>query len=137
MNRYPCKIDSEKQVYDGDTIKDVRIEVNIPALEVGFYLIRDIRIFGIDTPEKRPRRAGRTPESIATEKTAALAARNYLVGILRDNDFQFEIEDLDHGKYAGRVLAEIWVQNKNVSNLMVEAGHAQYYDGGKKPVWDW
>lgn len=111
MNRYPCRIQSEKQVYDGDTIKDVRIEVNIPALEVGFYLVRDIRIFGIDTPEKRPRKAGRTPESRANEKAAANRARAYLIGLLSDNDFQ--------------------------SELMIQAGHAKPYDGGTKPDWNW
>ena len=58
MNIYRCIIDSQQQVYDGDTIKDVRIEVEIPSLEVGFWISRDIRINGIDTPEKRPRRVG-------------------------------------------------------------------------------
>ena len=58
MNIYRCIIDSQQQVYDGDTIKDVRIEVEIPSLEVGFWISRDIRINGIDTPEKRPKRAG-------------------------------------------------------------------------------
>lgn len=137
MNLYECRIDSQTQVYDGDTIKDVRIEVNIPALEVGFYLVRDLRISGIDTPEKRPKKAGRTEESRVREKQAAAAARNHLVSILAANDFQFKIADLSLGKYAGRILAELWVENEKVSDLMIASGHAKPYDGGRKPQWDW
>lgn len=136
MNKYQCKIASSAQVYDGDTIKDVRISIEIPSLEVGFWITRDIRINGIDTPEKRPWRAGRTAESLLAEKAAAKQARDYLIGILEANDFAFEVGDVGYGKYAGRVLADVFVAGENVSNLMIEAGHAKAYDGGKKPVWD-
>lgn len=136
MNIYRCVIDGQKQIYDGDTIKDVRIEVEIPSLEVGFWLSRDIRINGIDTPEKRPKRAGRTLESLNNEKAAAREARLFLIDLLSQNDFQFEIGDVGYGKYAGRVLADVFIKGENVAEIMIDAGHAKAYDGGKKPVWD-
>ena len=75
MAEFQCEIRGEAQIYDGDTIKDVKLQVTIPELEVGFYLSRDIRVNGIDTPEKRPRKKGRTPEGIKREKAAAAEAR--------------------------------------------------------------
>ena len=138
MNIYKCVIDSQKQVYDGDTIKDVRIEVEIPSLEVGFWLSRDIRINGIDTPEKRPKRAGRTLESLTAEKAAAREARLFLIELLKANDFQFQIGDIGYGKYAGRVLADVFINGVSVSESMIAAGHAIAYEGGKKvPYEEW
>ena len=136
MNKYKCKIASQAQVYDGDTIKDVRIEIDIPSLEVGFYLVRDIRINGIDTPEKRPKRAGRTLESITREKAAAREARLFLIDLLKQNDFEFEIGDVGYGKYAGRVLADVYVAGTEVSDLLIKAGHARPYHGGGKVDFD-
>ena len=138
MNIYRCIIDSQKQVYDGDTIKDVRIEVEIPSLEVGFWLARDIRVNGIDTPEKRPKRAGRTLDSLTAEKAAASQARFFLIDLLKANGFQFEIGDVGYGKYAGRVLADVFIKGVNVAETMIAAGHAIAYEGGKKiPFDDW
>ena len=138
MNIYKCVIDSQKQVYDGDTIKDVRIQVEIPSLEVGFWLSRDIRINGIDTPEKRPRRKGRTIESLNAEKAAARHARLFLIDLLKANDFQFEIGDIGYGKYAGRVLADVFINGVSVAESMIAAGHAIAYSGGSKiPYEDW
>lgn len=136
MNIYKCVIDTQKQVYDGDTIKDVRIEVEIPSLEVGFWLSRDIRINGIDTPEKRPKRAGRTLESLTAEKAAAREARLFLIDLLKANDFQFEIGDVGYGKYAGRVLADVFIQGVSVAESMIAAGHAVAYEGGMKIPYD-
>ncbi len=136
MNIYRCIIDSQQQVYDGDTIKDVRIEVEIPSLEVGFWLSRDIRINGIDTPEKRPKRAGRTPESLTAEKAAASQARFFLIDLLKANGFQFEIGDVGYGKYAGRVLADVFIKGESVAEIMIAAGHALAYTGGTKIPFD-
>ena len=136
MNIYKCVIDSQKQVYDGDTIKDVRIEVEIPSLEVGFWLSRDIRINGIDTPEKRPKRAGRTLKSLTAEKAAASKARLFLIDMLKANDFQFEIGDVGYGKYAGRILADVFINGKSVAESMIESGHAVAYEGGGKVDFD-
>ena len=133
---YKCVIEGPQQVYDGDTIKDVRIEIEIPSLEVGFWLSRDIRINGIDTPEKRPKHAGRTKDSLASEKKAAQKARSFLIDLLKANGFQFDIGDVGYGKYAGRILADVFIEGKNVSESMIEAGHAIAYEGGKKVHFD-
>ena len=131
-----CKIDSPTQVYDGDTIKDVRMEVAISALEVGFFITRDIRIMGIDTPERRPRHKGRTPESIAAEKEAAAAARLCLIEILKGDDFKFTVTDLKGGKYYGRVIARCMVGGFDVAKEMIAMGHAKPYWGGTRPDWE-
>lgn len=129
-----CTIDSEKQVYDGDTIKDVKLEISIPALEIGFWVKRDIRISGIDTPEMRPRKAGRTKESLVREKQAAQEARHALIHALRLNNFKFEAHNVRYGKYAGRIIATVLVGDKNIAQHLIKLGHALPYRGrGPKP----
>ena len=51
----------------------------------GIYSITDIRIAGIDAPEKRPIRGDRTEASIQREKERAEAATDFLKQLLLDN----------------------------------------------------
>ena len=63
---YPVTIKSAEQVYDGDTIQDVMLKVSDDSTAYGevwpgvykrpdgIYVKFDLRINGIDTPEKRP-----------------------------------------------------------------------------------
>ena len=56
--------------------------------------------------------------------------------MLKANDFQFEIGDVGYGKYAGRILADVFINGKSVAESMIESGHAVAYEGGGKVDFD-
>lgn len=148
----------EAQVYDGDTLKDVRIKIRnhtdrIPKEPVeiwtgiwvtpeGVEVETDIRIAGIDTPEKRPstKNADGTKRSEASrmrEKAAALAAQKALSDLLSDSKYVFDVIDPFLGKYAGRIVASVRSGETDVATYLIDQGHAKPYDGGTKPQWNW
>jgi len=158
IDTYDCTLsDVDKQVYDGDTIKDVRVLLlehpfhvsdygerwpGVHITERGVEIETDIRIAGIDTPEKRvsTKNADGSPRSEASrqrERSAALASRQALIDLLKTNGNQFSISDPIHGKYAGRTVADVAVNERDVATYLIEKGHAKPYDGGKKPDWGW
>ena len=151
---YDVFMNEDSRVYDGDTIQDVFIavktfdgilsegEVLWPGLLLkgnSLFVVTDIRLAGIDTPEKRPRKAGRTAESLAAEKAASLAAQKALLKLVEAHNHEFTIVNPQLGKYAGRILADVHFgtgENRiSASEYMIEQGHAKPYDGGKKPQW--
>lgn len=86
-----------------------------------------IRLMGIDTPEIKAKNA--------TEKAAAVAARDFLRGLILDK--VIIIKCLEFDKY-GRLLGNLFTTDnttKSLSELMIEKGHAKAYDGGKKEGW--
>jgi endonuclease YncB( thermonuclease family) len=164
MPIYYGTIDSIDSVYDGDTIRDVSIQIypfrsrlsdmgkerltlwpGIERRADGIYSIIDIRIAGIDTPERRPTRAGRTEASLQREKERAATATDFLKQLLLENSADdgtlvFVIQNLQPDKYAGRIVADvICVKGDafiNAADALLEAGHAVVYDGGTK-THDW
>ena len=158
---YPSKLTSEKQVYDGDTLKDVRIQIldmgsglEIPStrreLWPGVFLTpnaaieieTDIRINGIDTPEKRPlkkKRDGtlRSEKSRSNEKYAAAQSGLALLKLLRANELKFVVSNPTIGKYAGRIVAGVNIDGVDVAQFLIENGNALPYDGGRKVELDW
>ncbi len=157
-SRYDCSLqDIEKQVYDGDTLKDVRVVIHrhdfipenygnpwpgIHITERGVEIETDIRISGIDTPEKRvsTKNADGTPRSVKSrerERAAAYASRQALIDMLKANDGRLSISDPILGKYAGRTVANVAIKEKDVATQLIEMGHAKAYDGGRKPDWNW
>lgn len=157
-------IDSIDQVYDGDTIQDVSILIypfihnnsdisSIPLIiwpgverrQDGIYSLTNIRIAGIDTPEKRPRKAGRTKASLQREKDRAAAATNFLKQLILDNkkengELGFYIQNPGFGTYAGRIIADLFFLHDdkiiNIADELLNSGHAVEYDGGTKTR-DW
>lgn len=149
--------DPQAQVYDGDTIKDVRVKIldhafaseetglKWPGIIIdddGVYVVTDIRIAGIDTPEKRTstKNADGTPRSEVSrgrEKAAALAARQALIDIITNNSNKISLTDAQHGKYAGRTVANVAVGEMDVASLLIQYGHAKPYHGDTKPNWNW
>lgn len=155
---YDCTLtDIDSQTYDGDTLKDVRVLIHPydfllteygnpwPGIHItarGIEVETDIRIAGIDTPEKRvsTKHADGRPRSVASrmrEKDAALSARQALIDILATNDGRFTIDTPLHGKYAGRTVANVSVLEVDVASILIENGHAKVYNGGRKPDWKW
>ena len=161
---YYGTIESIDNVYDGDTIRDVAVRVHPfrsllsgkdaeplslwPGIERrvdGIYTVTDIRIAGIDTPEKRPRRAGRTEASLQREKGRAAAATDFLKQLLLENSkddgtLGFVIQNPRSDKYAGRTVADVICvkgdRSVDAAGALLEAGHAVVYDGGTK-THDW
>ena len=161
---YYGTIDNVDSVYDGDTIRDVSIQIypfrsrlsNMgkerltlwPGIERrvdGIYSITDIRIAGIDTPERHPTRAGRTEASLQREKERAAAATDFLKQLLLENSeddgtLGFVIQNPQPDKYAGRIVADVICVKEDVSinaaEVLLKAGHAVVYTGGTK-THDW
>ena len=161
---YYGTIDSIDNVYDGDTIRDVAIQIyrfpsqfqgrradhlmlwpGVERRADGIYSLTDIRIAGIDTPEKRPIRGERTEDSLQKEKERAEAATNFLKQLILENSkadgtLGFMIQNPQLDKYAGRIVADVICFKDdvftNVAEALLEAGHAVVYDGGTK-THDW
>lgn len=107
------------KIYDGDTI---RVQA-FPWPD--FTPKKNIRIIGIDTPEKRSK--------CEAEKLAAKEAEEYLASILTD---EVMLTNIDFGKYARRLLADVTTSDGvNIAEAMIEAGHARRYGGEKRKGW--
>jgi len=108
-----------ESVYDGDTIK------GYVDIWVGLTKHVSIRINGIDTPEIRTKNK--------CEKMLGLKAKQALIDFIGDK--QVTISNVKLGKYAGRVLADVSVQGKDVAGYMIKQGFAREYHGGKRKEW--
>ena len=116
MFDYMCKV---TRVVDGDTV-DIE-------LDLGFKLSKKdrVRLTGIDTPESRTRNLA--------EKKLGLEAKEFLKAWCKAHKGDIIIHTESEGKY-GRLLGALYSSNseQSVNDLMLEAGHAWPYDGGKK-----
>ena len=106
-NLYYYKADVIK-VYDGDTIT-----VNI-SLGMGVWLYKQkIRLYGINAPEMRG------PEKVEGKKS-----RDWLRERILGKEIILKTIKDKTGKY-GRLLGEIWFENENINDLLVENGMAK------------
>jgi len=101
-------------VYDGDTIT-----------VAGYYNMDvykfKVRINGIDTPEMRTHDLN--------EKEIALISRDVLCSKI-DNKW-IMLENISYDKY-GRILADVYLNQENISDYLIEKRLAVKYDGGTK-----
>ena len=102
----------------------------------------DIRINGIDTPEKRPlkkKRDGtlRSEVGRSNEKYAAAQSRLALLKLLQENELKFVVSNPTIGKYAGRIVAAVNIDGVDVAQFLIENDNALPYDGGQKAELDW
>lgn len=112
-----------KKVIDGDTIKVVMMLDTYP-----FEL--NIRVLGIDTPESMLR-----PGVTELEKRAGLVVKAYVKTLFNVGSVYYvRLVDLD--KYSGRYLGHIYVNNNDLSKLLIDLGLAREYYGEKKQPWD-
>lgn len=108
-------------VYDGDTFFITDPTCNPVLCErIG------VRLFGIDTPEKRTR--------CAAEKSLAMDARKVLVELINNGSY-IELHNTTKEKY-GRVMGDLYIDGKNVADILVAKGLAVRYFGDKKQT-DW
>lgn len=114
------RIDEVSSIYDGDTI---RVTIRAWPAVAGERIL--VRLYGIDTPEisdKRPR-----------VYRLARSAKQFSVTQLRGAK-RIELRQIRRDKYF-RLLAEVWVDGRNLSELLLKAGLAKPYFGGKKVSW--
>jgi micrococcal nuclease len=121
MYEYKCKI---LRVVDGDTV-DVDIDLGF-----GVWLKKErVRMMGIDTPESRTRDK--------TEKLFGLAAKQYVKDAMPVGSMQVLKTEIDKsgedkkGKF-GRILGDFLLDEKRLTDMMIESGHAVAYFGGSK-----
>ncbi len=107
-------------VYDGDTFfVDLEGVPDVLGKRIG------VRLAGIDTPEIR----GKCP----LEKELAIEAREFLRELI--NGKQVELRNITRGKYF-RLVADVYVNNENVSNSLLASDLAVRYTGkGKRFDW--
>jgi|TARA_Y100000992_G_C21261223_1_gene491411 endonuclease YncB( thermonuclease family) len=105
------------KVYDGDTIT---IATKLPYDNSPFFRF-SVRLRGIDCPEIRTKNAN--------EKHCAKLAKE----LLHEHIYHkiVTLENVDYDKY-GRVLADVLLDGKNVTNLLIHNKLAVVYDGGTK-----
>lgn len=107
------------KVYDADTIT---IASKLPYNESPLYRL-SVRLNGIDTPEMKGK--GVTDE----EKEAAKTARDFVSKLVL-NKF-VRLENIKSEKY-GRILADVFVGDVHLNELLIKEGYALKYDGGTK-----
>ena len=103
--------------YDGDTIT-----FNLPGFHPIIGKKIGVRVNGIDTPEIR----GKCDK----EKYDAKQAKEMVADILKDAE-QIVLRNMERGKYF-RIAADVIVDGENLGDVLIEAGMAVRYDGGKK-----
>ena len=103
--------------YDGDTIT-----FNLPELHPIIGEKISIRVNGIDTPEIKGK--------CEKEKYDAQQVRDMVADILKDAE-QITLKNMERGKYF-RIAADVIVDGENLADILIEAGMAVRYDGGKK-----
>lgn len=103
------------RIVDGDTF-DCLLDLGF-----GVFTKKRIRMWGINTPEKRTRDLNEKRMG----KAASAALETHLEGGVCD------IESLSIGKY-GRVLGIAWVNGVNVNKEMLKTEGTTEYYGGKR-----
>lgn len=105
------------QNYDGDTIR-----FDLPGYPpIAGDDIR-VRVNGIDTPEINGK--------CEKEKYDAQQARDMVSDILKEAE-RINLKNMKRGKYFS-IAADVIVDGESLAEILIEAGMAIKYDGGKK-----
>lgn len=94
------------KISDGDTVQAITPE--------GTKL--KIRLYGIDAPE--------TPKGKIPGEPFGNDSRNYLVSLVSQKSVRIEIRDIDRYR---RMVAVLWLAERNVNQEMITAGMAEAY----------
>jgi len=117
LSKYDFKV---LRVIDGDTID---IDAQFLPPELGKHL--KLRVYGVDTPEK-----GHQAKCNAERRKAQTATEFVEEKVANAKVIKVELRKWD--KFGGRVLGDLIIDGKRLSELLVEEGHAVSYDGGRK-----
>ena len=107
------------RVIDGDTI-------DVAALIwLGQRVHIRVRLDGVDAPELRGQ--------CASERELAQRARDLVSSHTEGQSVT--LYAVHYGKYAGRIVAQVHVGAGDLATLLLGAGLAREYDGGKRMGW--
>ena len=111
------------KVYDADTIT---IASKLPYNDSPMYRL-SVRLNGIDTPEIKGK------DISNEEKESAKAARDFVSNLVLNK--YVRIENIEREKY-GRILADVYIEDIYLNELLIKERYALKYDGGtkKKPI---
>ena len=116
MYEYKCKV---TRVVDGDTV-DIDIDLGF-----GVWLHKErVRVYGIDTEESRTRDK--------EEKKYGLAAKAFVKEFVKGSDIILRTKKYDAKGKFGRILGDIVVNRKSLSETMIQEHHAVPYYGQSK-----
>ncbi|GJL95771.1 MAG: hypothetical protein DHS20C05_21760 [Hyphococcus sp.] len=108
---------SVERVIDGDTVKMRAL------IWVDQELVVSVRVAGVDAPELfRPK--------CEVEKIKARAAKHFVEEFLSGRDAV--LSNIQHGKYAGRVVANIEAEGEDLGAALIAEGFAV---SGQRGVW--
>jgi len=120
-----CKV---LRVVDGDTVDIAFYHKDIAKL----YKYR-LRLYGIDTPEKRPSLTSPTRDA---EMAAARRASKALTSRLEELEYLVIIQFYKKDKY-GRLMGTLYDKaGASINDWMILQGYAVSYNGGKKAEFD-
>ncbi len=105
-------------VYDGDTITVAAVPWPGITIRVG------VRVDGIDTPEILGK--------CEAEKGLAVRARDRVRELVGTT---VELRNVRHGKFAGRVVADVYVDGERLADVLIAEGLGRAYDGGTREGW--
>tara|TARA_R100000008_G_scaffold69852_1_gene47283 strand:+ start:111 stop:494 length:384 start_codon:yes stop_codon:yes gene_type:complete len=120
-DKYTYRVKSLVKVIDGDTFDC--------DIDLGFSVVlakQRIRLMGVDTWESRTRDK--------EEKAKGLLAKQFAKDML-EGAKEITLKSHGKGKY-GRVLGEVYCDNKCLNEELKLKGHAYEYFGGKKKIFN-
>ena len=116
---FPIKGGRVIKVYDADTIT---IASKLPYDDSPMYRL-SVRLNGIDTPEMK----GKCVSD--EEKESAKLARDFVSNLVLNKVVR--LENIESEKY-GRILADVYIGDIHLNNLLLRERYAVKYDGGTK-----
>lgn len=108
--------------YDADTVT-----FNINGIHPFFGKNISVRVNGVDTPEVKTKDT--------CEKELALKAKQYVKDLFLKSK-RVDLRNIKKGKYF-RIVADIYLDNQNLSTLLLDKKYAYKYDGGTKLNINW
>lgn len=111
------------RVIDGDTV-----EFKAPFLPAPLKPLLSIRVLGVDTPEKGHR--AMCPEEAALGESASKFTKKLVA-----DSKSIQVTILKWDKYGGRVLGDVLLDGKILSEELIKQGYARPYFGDKKESW--
>ena len=105
-------------VYDGDTL-------TVDAAPwPGLTARTKVRVAGVDTPEIRG--------ECQAEKDLAVRARDFVRSMVGAT---VRLTNIRPGKYAGRMIADVWMDERKLSDLLIAENLGRPYHGGHREGW--
>lgn len=111
------------RIIDGDTV-----EIAVDFLPKPLPPKLSIRVLGIDTPEKAPRALCE-----AEAEKAKLASAFTKKAVAEAKEVDIVIVKWD--KYGGRVLGDVFLDQKSLAEMLIAAELARPYKGDAKTSW--